>query len=343
MDRRRPSLLLVWFRRARTRDGMRRRRIAGLRQGGALASQTSGSGGNGSGGTTGAGGAATGGATGSGGAPAQAAGQPDPVARRRPAGRPGAAVASAAAARRAAAARDGRQGRRGGAAGSAGAKGTGGAAGSAGAKGTGGATGMGGTAGHRRASGAGGATGQQPFKGFAGDPTACADMQHLNVSWYYNWKQTPSSRLLEHGHPVRADDLGAHGQRAERVRDRQRGLVVREQGVRVRARVQRARQQHAVEHRRSRPRSRSGRRSTTAPSVGDAGDAGELDRADLVQQLHDLAQRQLDPSRRFHRAALVRLERRARATQRPRSSRATSNGRRGSRATARSGSPSGGA
>ncbi len=37
------------------------------------------------------------------------------------------------------------------------------------------------------------AAGQQPFKGFAGDPTACADMQHLGVSWYYNWKQTPTS------------------------------------------------------------------------------------------------------------------------------------------------------
>ena len=28
----------------------------------------------------------------------------------------------------------------------------------------------------------------------------------------------PEQRLLEHGHPVRADDLGTHGQRAERVR-----------------------------------------------------------------------------------------------------------------------------
>src|SRR5437016_9729943 len=53
--------------------------------------------------------------------------------------------------------------------------------------------GGGGAAGSAGAKGAGGAAGQQPFKGFAGDPSACADMQHLNVSWYYNWKQTPRS------------------------------------------------------------------------------------------------------------------------------------------------------
>jgi Glycosyl hydrolase catalytic core len=67
----------------------------------------------------------------------------------------------------------------------------------AGAKGTGGAAGTGGASG---TGGAGGAAGQ-PFKGFAGDPTACADMTHLNVSWYYNWKQTPSTGCSSTGIP----------------------------------------------------------------------------------------------------------------------------------------------
>ena len=35
--------------------------------------------------------------------------------------------------------------------------------------------------------------GQQPFKGFAGNPTACTDLTHLRTSWYYNWEQTPGS------------------------------------------------------------------------------------------------------------------------------------------------------
>ena len=43
--------------------------------------------------------------------------------------------------------------------------------------------------------------GQQPFKGFAGNPTACADMQHLKVSWYYNWEQTPDSSCGSTGVP----------------------------------------------------------------------------------------------------------------------------------------------
>ena len=43
--------------------------------------------------------------------------------------------------------------------------------------------------------------GQLPFKGFAGDPAACADMQHLGVSWYYNWKQTPTSGCSSTGVP----------------------------------------------------------------------------------------------------------------------------------------------
>ncbi len=43
--------------------------------------------------------------------------------------------------------------------------------------------------------------GQLPFKGFAGDPTACADMQHLGVCWYYNWKQTPSTGCSSTGIP----------------------------------------------------------------------------------------------------------------------------------------------
>jgi hypothetical protein len=43
--------------------------------------------------------------------------------------------------------------------------------------------------------------GQLPFKGFAGDPAACADMQHLGVSWYYNWKQTPTTGCSSTGVP----------------------------------------------------------------------------------------------------------------------------------------------
>jgi len=73
--------------------------------------------------------------------------------------------------------------------GKAGASGTGGSGGRAGAPGTGGASASGGSSGSSGSAGSGGI----PFKGFAGDPTACADMQHLGVSWYYNWKQTPTN------------------------------------------------------------------------------------------------------------------------------------------------------
>jgi Glycosyl hydrolase catalytic core len=88
----------------------------------------------------------------------------------------------------------------GGSAGKAGATGgTPGTGGGAGSKGTGGAVGTGGTGG---STGSGGATaGQMPFKGFAGDPTACTDMQHLGVSWYYNWKQTPTNGCASTGVP----------------------------------------------------------------------------------------------------------------------------------------------
>ncbi len=43
--------------------------------------------------------------------------------------------------------------------------------------------------------------GQLPFKGFAGNPTACTDMEHLGVSWYYNWKQTPTNGCASTGVP----------------------------------------------------------------------------------------------------------------------------------------------
>ena len=97
--------------------------------------------------------------------------------------------------------------------GKAGATGTVGSGGKGGATGTGGAGGKaggsGGSGGKAGGSGTGGASatggsaggGGVPFKGFAGDPTACADMQHLGVSWYYNWKQTPSSGCASTGIP----------------------------------------------------------------------------------------------------------------------------------------------
>ncbi len=50
------------------------------------------------------------------------------------------------------------------------------------------------------------------------------------------------------GRSVRADDLGSHRQRAERHRHRELGHLVREQGLRVRARVQRTGQHRPVEH-----------------------------------------------------------------------------------------------
>jgi len=89
------------------------------------------------------------------------------------------------------------RGGQGGGAGKAGASGQGGGAGKAGASGTGGASATGGSSGSSGSAGSGGV----PFKGFAGDPTACADMQHLGVSWYYNWKQTPTSGCASTGVP----------------------------------------------------------------------------------------------------------------------------------------------
>jgi hypothetical protein len=179
MDRRRPSPLLV---------GLGALALVAGCDGG---SQGTGSGGasatggssqaGGSGGTTGAGGAsASGGTNGAGGASASGGAT----------GAGGSATGGAT----------GGMGGGGGAGGSAGAKGTGGAAGSGGAKGTGGAAGAAGTPGTGGAAGAGGAGGQ-PFKGFAGDPAACADMTHLGVSWYYNWKQTPSTGCSSTGVP----------------------------------------------------------------------------------------------------------------------------------------------
>ncbi len=81
--------------------------------------------------------------------------------------------------------------------GKAGTSGSGGSGGKAGAPGTGGAPATGGSSGSSGSAGSGGI----PFKGFAGDPAACADMQHLGVSWYYNWKQTPTSGCASTGIP----------------------------------------------------------------------------------------------------------------------------------------------
>jgi len=98
-----------------------------------------------------------------------------------------------------------------GAAGAGGTKATGGATGSggtgaggkAGASGSGGKAGASGTGGASATGGSGGSAGSGgiPFKGFAGNPTACADMQHLGVSWYYNWEQTPASGCASTGIP----------------------------------------------------------------------------------------------------------------------------------------------
>ncbi len=87
--------------------------------------------------------------------------------------------------------------------GKAGASGQAGGAGKAGASGSGGKAGASGTGGASATGGSSGSAGSGgiPFKGFAGDPTACADMQHLGVSWYYNWKQTPSSGCASTGIP----------------------------------------------------------------------------------------------------------------------------------------------
>jgi len=197
MDRRCPSPLLVGF------------GALVLMAGCGGESQGSGSGGSpggggsgptsGSGGTTGSGGSSTsGGTTGTGGAPASggAIGLGGSSASAGSIGRGGGGAGGGGGATGTAGAKG-----TGGAAGSAGAKGTGGAAGSAGAKGTGGAAGAGGAPASGGAGGAGGASGQQPFKGFAGDPAACADMTHLNIGWYYNWKQTPSTGCSSTGIP----------------------------------------------------------------------------------------------------------------------------------------------
>lgn len=90
----------------------------------------------------------------------------------------------------------------GGKAGASGSGGTGkagasGSGGKAGASGTGGTPGAGGSGGGGGSSGSGG----NPFKGFAGNPNACADMQHLGVSWYYNWEQAPASGCASTGIP----------------------------------------------------------------------------------------------------------------------------------------------
>ncbi|HXT97523.1 MAG TPA: glycosyl hydrolase [Polyangia bacterium] len=43
--------------------------------------------------------------------------------------------------------------------------------------------------------------GQQPFKGFAGDPNACTDLQHLRTSWFYNWEQTDDKKCASTNDP----------------------------------------------------------------------------------------------------------------------------------------------
>jgi Glycosyl hydrolase catalytic core len=208
MDRRRPSPLLVGFGALALVVGCGG---AGSQGSGSGGSPGSGGSGEASGGTTGSGGSATGGTTGSGGAPstggatgsggASSTGGATGSGGASPTG--GTTGTGGGGTGGAAGAKGGAGG--GGAAGSAGAKGTGGAGGakgSGGATGSGGASSTGGATGSGGAAGAGGgATGQQPFKGFAGDPTACADMQHLSVSWYYNWKQTPSTGCSSTGIP----------------------------------------------------------------------------------------------------------------------------------------------
>ena len=72
--------------------------------------------------------------------------------------------------------------------------------------------------------------------------------------------------LRQHRRAVRADGLGALRQRAERLGDHQRRLLVRQQGLRLRARLQRARQQQPGQHPGRDGGLACGRRSTTAPS-----------------------------------------------------------------------------
>jgi Glycosyl hydrolase catalytic core len=209
MDRRRPSPFLVGFGALALvvgcggGDGSQGSGSGGTSANGG-SGQTSGTGGSGSGGTTGSGGVATGGAIGSGGSGSggNVTGSGGGTTGSGGSGTGGNGSGGSAT--------GGTGGAKGGAGGggAAGAKGSGGAAGGAGAKGNGGASGAGGTAATGGTTGAGGTAGagggtagQQPFKGFAGDPTACSDMQHLGVSWYYNWKQTPTNGCSSTGVP----------------------------------------------------------------------------------------------------------------------------------------------
>jgi Glycosyl hydrolase catalytic core len=192
MDRRRPSPLCIGFGALALMLG------CSNQNGGTEGSGTGGeSATGGSGGDTGSGGSGTGGAsTGTGGSVTGTGGSETGTGG----GAPGSAGAGGARATGGATGAGGT-----GAGGKAGAPGTGGASGKAGsggggkagASGTGGAPGVGGSGGSSGSAGIGGI----PFKGFAGDPTACADMQHLGVSWYYNWKQTPTSGCASTGIP----------------------------------------------------------------------------------------------------------------------------------------------
>ena len=193
MDRRRPPLLCIGFGALALMFGCSNQNggTEGTGTGGETATGGSGgdtgSGGNGTGGSslgtggsgTGTGGAGTGGAGTGGAGGTKAAGGAT--------GTGGASTGGAGGGGKAGVSGSGGSG------GKAGASG-GGSGGKAGAPGTGGAPATGGSSGS-----AGG--GGMPFKGFAGDPTACADMQHLGVSWYYNWKQTPSSGCASTGIP----------------------------------------------------------------------------------------------------------------------------------------------
>ena len=193
MDRRRPSLLCIGFGALALMLGCSNQSggTEGSGTGGETATGGSGgdtgSGGNGTGGSSlGTGGSSTGtGGAGTGGAGTGGAG--GTKATGGATGTGGASTGGAGGGGKAGASGSGGSG------GKAGASG-GGSGGKAGAPGTGGAPATGGSSG----SAGGGGT---PFKGFAGDPAACADMQHLGVSWYYNWKQTPSTGCASTGIP----------------------------------------------------------------------------------------------------------------------------------------------
>jgi hypothetical protein len=189
MDRRRPSPLCIGFGALALMLGCSAQNggpevsgTGGAPPGGGSGGDTSGSGGSGTGGSsTGSGGSGTGGSqTGTGGTQG----------------------GDGAGGTKATGGTTGTGGGKAGASGSGGAGGKAGApgAGKAGASGTGGASATGGGGGSGGSGGLSGGGGI-PFKGFAGDPTACADMQHLDVSWYYNWKQTPTSGCASTGIP----------------------------------------------------------------------------------------------------------------------------------------------